>query len=95
MGDKEMEGDNAERRALAKAARDAGETPSAVGASKQRSEASDDMSHQQRVDLGREGKHDVLAATTPEARTGGRDADGAHRESHPRLDGDPTAGDQS
>ena len=89
MGGKQMEGDNTERRKLAKAARDAGKRPSEVGAtlgaSKQRQEASDDMTHQQRIDLKREGKHTVTAANTPSARPGSRDADTADRESHPRL----------
>ncbi len=47
MGGKQMEGDNAERRKLAKDARDAGKKPSEVGAtlgaSKQRNEAEADM----------------------------------------------------
>ena len=89
MGGKQMEGDNTERRALAKDARDAGKEPSAVGAtlgsSKQPNEADDGMTHQQRLDLKREGKHNVLANNTPEARPGSRDADTADRESHPRL----------
>ena len=89
MGGKQMEGDNTERRKLAKDARDAGKTPSEVGAtlgaSKQRNEAEGDMTHQQRVDLAREGKHNVLANNTPEARPGSRDADTPDRESHPRL----------
>ena len=89
MSGKQMEGDNDERRRLAKDARDAGKAPSEVGAtlgaSKQRNEADDDMTHQQRVDLAREGKHEVLANNTPEARPGSRDRDTADRESHPRL----------
>ncbi len=47
MGGKQMEGDNTERRKLAKDARDAGKKPSEVGAtlgaSKQRNEAEADM----------------------------------------------------
>ena len=89
MGGKQMEGDNTERRQLAKDARDAGKAPSEAGAtlgsSKQRNEADDDMTHQQRVDLIREGKHNVLANNTPEARPGSRDIDTPDRESHPRL----------
>lgn len=89
MGGKQMEGDNTERRTLATAARDEGKQPSEVGAtlggSKQRNEAEDDMTHQQRVDLGREGKHNVIANNTPEARPGSRDTDTPDRESHPRL----------
>jgi hypothetical protein len=86
---KQMEGDNTERRKLAKAARDAGKKPSEVGAtlgaSKQRNTASSDMTHQQRLDLTREGKHNVLSANTPTARPGSRDPETEDRESHPRL----------
>lgn len=89
MSGKQMEGDNTERRKLARAARDAGKRASEVGAtlgaSKQRNEASADMTHQQRVDLVREGKHDVIAGNTPAARPGSRDRDTPDRESHPRL----------
>ncbi len=86
---KQMEGDNTERRKLAKDARDAGKAPSEVGAtlgsSKQATEADADMTHQQRLDLKREGKHEVTAANTPTARPGSRDPETADRESHPRL----------
>ena len=43
------------------------------------------MSHQQRLDLTREGKHTVTAANTPTARPRNRDGDTPDRESHPRL----------
>jgi hypothetical protein len=86
---KQMEGDNRERRRLAKAAREEGKKPSEVGAtlgaSKQRAEADDDMSHQQRIDMIREGKHNVISENTPEAKPRSRDGDTADRESHPRL----------
>lgn len=89
MGGKQMEGDNTERRKLAKAARDRGRRASEVGAtlgaSKQRQEAKPGMTHQQRLDLTREGKHTVTAAHTPSARPRNRDRDTADRESHPRL----------
>ena len=89
MGGKQMEADNAERRRLARAAREAGKAPSAVGAtlgaSKQRQEAVSGMTHQQRIDLKREGKHTVTSANTPTARPGSRDRDTEDRESHPRL----------
>lgn len=89
MGGKQMEGDNTERRKLAKAARDSDKKPSEVGAtlgaSKQRNEADADMTHQQRIDLAREGKHNVIANNTPQARPGNRDPDTEDRESHPRL----------
>lgn len=86
---KQMEGDNAERRKLAREARDAGKSPSEVGAtlgaSKQATKADADMTHQQRLDLKREGKHEVTAANTPKARPGSRDPESEDRESHPRL----------
>ena len=89
MGGKQMEGDSTERRRLAKAARDAGQKPSAVGAtlgaSKQRQQAASGMTHQQRLDLKREGKHTVTAANTPTTRPRNRDGDTPDRESHPRL----------
>ena len=89
MGGRQMEGDNRERRRLARAARDEGAQPSAVGAtlgaSKQRTKAPARATHQQRVDLIREGKHNVLSANTPKARPGSRDPDTPDRESHPRL----------
>jgi hypothetical protein len=89
MGGKQMEGDNEERRKLAKAAKDAGKTASEVaastGASKQRAEAHSDASHQKKIDQKREGKHNVIAQNTPEARPGSRDDDTPKRESHPRL----------
>ena len=89
MGGRQMEGDNEERRKLARAAREEGKQPSEVGAtlgaSKQRQRAQEDMTHQQRIDLKREGKHTVTAANTPTARPGSRDDDTEDRESHPRL----------
>lgn len=89
MGGKQMEGDNRERRKLANDAKDAGKVPSEVGATKgasqQRTKADSSMSHQERVDLEREGKQEDLTENTPEARPGSRDADTPDRESHPRL----------
>lgn len=89
MGGKQMEGDNRERRKLAKAAREEGKKPSEVGAtlgaSKQRAEADDDMTHQQRIDMIREGKHNVISENTPEAKPRSRDGETPDRESHPRL----------
>ena len=89
MGRRQMEGDSTQRRKLAKAARDRGKRPSAagatLGASKQRTKAAGRMTHQQRVDLKREGQHNVLSARTPKARPGSRDRETADRESHPRL----------
>lgn len=89
MGGKQMEGDNRERRATAKEAREAGKKPSEVGAtlgaSKQRTEASENASHQEKLDLKRQGKHDVIRENTPEASPGNRDPDTLDRERHPRL----------
>jgi hypothetical protein len=86
---KQMEGDNRERRNKAKQARREGKKPSEVGAtlgaSKQRTEADESMTHQERLDLMREGKHDVIRENTPEARPGSRDADTPDRQDLPRL----------
>jgi hypothetical protein len=86
---KQMEGDNRERRNKAKMARREGKSPSEVGAtlgaSKQRNEADESMSHQEKLDLKREGKHDVIQPNTPEARPGSRDSETPDRERHPRL----------
>lgn len=90
MGGKQMEGDNRERRKHAKEARDAGQKPSEVGAttgaSKQRNKADKNMSHQERLDLKREGKQDTISGNTPKARPGSRDSDTPDREAFPRLD---------
>jgi hypothetical protein len=89
MSGKQMEGDNKERRKLAKEARDEGKKPSEVGAtlgaSQQRAKADQDSSHQEKLDLQRQGKHDVIRENTPEAKPGSRDADSLDRERHPRL----------
>lgn len=86
---KKMEGDEDERRRLARAAREKGKKPSEVGAtlgaSKQPTKAKKKMSHQQRVDLKREGKQEQLTENTPKARPGSRDPDTPDRERHPRL----------
>jgi hypothetical protein len=86
MGGKQMEGNNEQRRQAAKEARDEGKRPSEVGAtlgaSKQRTEADENMTHQQKLDLKREGKNSGI--TAPEARPGSRDPDTADRDD-PRL----------
>jgi hypothetical protein len=86
---KQMEGNNQQRRAKAKRARDEGKKPSEIGAttgaSKQRNEADAGMSHQERLDLKREGKQEVIRENTPEARPGSRDSETMDRERHPRL----------
>lgn len=87
---KQMEGDNRQRRAAGRQAREQGKTAGEVGAStgssKQRTEADHNTSHQQRLDLKREGKHEVISQNTPEARPGSRDADTLDRERHPRME---------
>jgi hypothetical protein len=86
---KQMEGDNRERRQKAKQAHREGKTASEVGASqgasKQRTRAEENMTHQEKIDLQREGKHHVIRENTPEARPGSRDADTLDREDLPRL----------
>jgi len=86
---KQMEGDNRERRKMAKEARDQGKKPSEIGAtlgaSKQRAVADSDATHQERIDQIREGKQDVIVENTPEAKPGSRDNDTPDRERHPRL----------
>lgn len=89
MSGKQMEGDNRQRRKAAKQARDEGKSASEIGAStgasKQHAKADTNMTHQEKIDLKREGKHDVIRENTPEARPGSRDADTLDRERHPRL----------
>jgi hypothetical protein len=89
MAGKQMEGDNKQRRAAAKKARDEGKSASEIGAStgasQQRSKADSKMTHQEKLDLQREGKQDVIRENTPEARPGSRDAETLDRERHPRL----------
>lgn len=87
---KQMEGDNRQRRAAAREAREHGVSPSEVGAttgaSKQQAKADANATHQERIDQKREGKHDVISQNTPQARPGSRDADTLDRERHPRID---------
>ena len=86
MGGRKMEGDEAQKQAAAREAREQGKRPSEMGAttgaSKQHADAKPGMSHQQRLDLKREGKIDQDDA--PEARPGSRDADTLDHERHPR-----------
>ena len=88
MAKRQMNGDNRERRKQASEAREAGkdasETGATTGGEKQRTAASRSMSHQEKIDLQREGKHDVISENTPEARPGSRDEDSLDRERHPR-----------
>jgi hypothetical protein len=86
---KQMEGDNRERRKMAKEARDEGKKPSEIGAtlgaSKQRAEDDGSETHQERIDQIRQGKHDVIRENTPEAKPGSRDGETADRERYPNL----------
>lgn len=89
MSGKQMEGSEEQKQAAAKEAREAGKKPSAVGAttgaSQQPTEASGNMSHQEKIDLKREGKPDTIQQNTPEARPGTRDPDTPDRERYPRT----------
>jgi hypothetical protein len=86
---KQMYGNVEQTRLAARDARAEGKQPSEVGAttgaSQQRNEAQNGMSHQQRIDLKREGKQDDLSQETPEARPGSRDAHTVDHEKYPRL----------
>ena len=74
---RDMEGDNEQRRAKAKKARDAGKRPSEVGetlgASKQRKDAKASDSHQERMETKGEGKRGP--GTSGKPRPGNREKD--------------------
>ena len=74
---REMEGDNEQRRAEARKAREQGKQPSEVGAtlgaSKQLKSAKAGASHQEKVDLEREGKPSPRTSGKP--RPGNREVD--------------------
>ena len=86
---KKMEGSEEQKRAAARDAAEQGQSASEIGGttggSKQRTESERAMSHQEKLDLKREGKLEHTRANTPEARPGSRDADSSDRERHPRL----------
>jgi D-alanine-D-alanine ligase-like ATP-grasp enzyme len=90
MAGKQMEGNTEQRRAAAREAREHGKSASEVGAStgasQQRTKADGDATHQEKIDLKRQGKQDVIRENTPEARPGSRDADTLDRQQHPRLE---------
>ncbi len=75
--ERNMEGDNEQRRRAARDARREGKRPSQVGAtlgaSKQRKEAKSSASHQQRADMKAEGKRG--AGTSGKPRPGSRAVD--------------------
>jgi hypothetical protein len=90
MGGKKMEGNEEQKRQAARDAREEGKSASEVGAStgasQQRVEAKGNMTHQERLDLKREGKPDKLEQEKqPEARPGSRDPDTLDHEKYPRL----------
>lgn len=88
MGGKEMEGNEEQKRKAAREAKEAGQKPSEVGATKgasqQPTEADDNMTHQQKLDLKREGKEESLNEPAQEARPGSRDSDTPDNERYPR-----------
>lgn len=88
MGGKQMEGNEEQKRQAAREARAAGKSPSEVGAttgaSQQRTEAGDGMTHQQRLDLKSEGKQDSTRKDRNDARPGSRDEDTPDEERFPR-----------
>ena len=87
MGGKKMEGNEEQKRAAARQARandkDASEVGATTGSSHQRTAAKGGDTHQERLDLKREGKVDETDA--PEARPGSRDPDTLDREKYPRM----------
>lgn len=80
---RQMEGNDQQRKAAARDARDAGERPSergaTLGASKQRKDVPASASHQERVETTREGK--ANPGPQDQARPGNRDTD-------PKREGD-------
>ena len=89
MGGKKMEGSEEQKRQAARDARAEGKSASEVGAStgasQQPTDSERSQSHQERLDLKREGKPDQLTEETPTARPGSRDGDTLDHERFPRL----------
>ncbi len=90
MGGRKMEGSVEQKRAAAREAKrhgkSAGEVGATTGASKQHADAKPGASHQERIDLKKEGKQEVRAdGSVSEARPGSRDNDTPDRERHPRM----------
>jgi hypothetical protein len=87
MSGKKMEGNEEQKQAAARDARHEGKSASEVGAttgaSKQHTDAKPGETHQQRLDLKREGEANQEGA--PEARPGSRDPDTLDHERFPRL----------
>lgn len=88
MGGKQMEGSEEQKRQAARDAREqdqtASETGGTTGSTQQRTEADENASHQEKLDLKREGTQDPLTENTPETRPGSRDADSTDQERFPR-----------
>ena len=87
-----MEGSEEQKQAAAREAREQGKKPSEMsattGASKQRKEAPNNASHQEKMELKHEGKHGGSKADDNEhARPGNRDRDPGRSD-----DDDPTEG---
>jgi hypothetical protein len=74
MSGKQMEGDNKERRAKAREARERGNAPSeegsTKGASQQREHVGEDVGHREKIETIRKGKQDVIQQNTPEPKPG-------------------------
>lgn len=90
MSGKKMEGSEEQKQAAAREAREHGQKPSEIGAttgaSKQQAKASEDSTHQERLDQKNEGQNEGGGQFgSPEARPGSRDADSPDREQYPRL----------
>ena len=88
MGGKKMEGNEDQKRQAARDAREEGKRPSEMGAttgaSQQHTDAKPGMSHQERMDLKREGKEDIGNGPEPEARPRSRENGPDHQEKYPR-----------
>ena len=85
MSGKQMEGNNRQRRKAADEARETGQQASDVsatlGSSKQINSPKDELSHQEKLDLKREGKQDNPVQGPPrEARPRSRDEDVSGRD---------------
>ena len=90
MCGKQMEGSEEQKQAAAREARDHGQKPSEIGAttgaSKQQAKASNNSTHQQRLDQKNEGQNEGGGqAGASEARPGSRDPDTLDHEQYPRL----------
>lgn len=90
MGGKKMEGNEEQKQAAAREAREHGQKASEIGAttgaSKQQAKASKNDTHQERLDQKNEAQNEGGGQFgSPEARPGSRDPDTLDREQYPRL----------